>query len=134
MAKKAPNPIDKHIGARIRMRRMMLGISQEKLGEALGLTFQQVQKYEKGANRVGGSRMQQIATVLQVPVGWFYEGAPGGTVAIAPASDFTTTFLADRQGLAIARAFVAITSPEQRNAIVAMVQACVPGAAKHKAA
>ena len=76
MAKKAPNPTDKHVGARVRMRRMMLGMSQEKLGDALGLTFQQVQKYEKGANRIGASRLQQISHILQVPVSFFFEGAP----------------------------------------------------------
>ena len=76
MAKKAPNPIDKHVGSRVRMRRMMLSMSQEKLGDALGLTFQQVQKYEKGTNRIGASRLQQIAHILQVPVSFFFEGAP----------------------------------------------------------
>ena len=76
MAKKAPNPIDKHVGSRVRMRRMMLGMSQEKLGDALGLTFQQVQKYEKGTNRIGASRLQQISLILQVPVAFFFEGAP----------------------------------------------------------
>ena len=76
MVKKAPNPIDKHVGSRVRMRRMMLGMSQEKLGDALGLTFQQVQKYEKGSNRIGASRLQQISLILQVPVSFFFEGAP----------------------------------------------------------
>src|SRR6201746_2552328 len=76
IAKKAPNPTDKHVGARVRMRRMMLSMSQEKLGDALGLTFQQVQKYEKGANRIGASRLQQISQILQVPVSFFFEGAP----------------------------------------------------------
>jgi transcriptional regulator with XRE-family HTH domain len=76
VAKKAPNPIDKHVGSRVRMRRMMLGMSQEKLGDALGLTFQQVQKYEKGTNRIGASRLQQISNILQVPVAFFFEGAP----------------------------------------------------------
>src|ERR1700693_2413818 len=76
VAKKAPNPIDKHVGSRVRMRRMMLGMSQEKLGDALGLTFQQVQKYEKGTNRIGASRLQQISLILQVPVAFFFEGAP----------------------------------------------------------
>jgi transcriptional regulator with XRE-family HTH domain len=71
MAKKSPNPVDRHVGARLRMRRMMLPMSQEKLGEALGLTFQQVQKYEKGANRIGASRLQQISQILQVPVSFF---------------------------------------------------------------
>ncbi len=76
MAKKAPNPIDKHVGSRVRMRRMMLSMSQEKLGDALNLTFQQVQKYEKGTNRIGASRLQQISNILQVPVSFFFEGAP----------------------------------------------------------
>ncbi|MSP33216.1 MAG: XRE family transcriptional regulator, partial [Pseudolabrys sp.] len=74
MAKKVPNPIDKHVGSRVRMRRMMLSMSQGKLGDALGLTFQQVQKYEKGANRIGASRLQQISNILQVPVSFFFEG------------------------------------------------------------
>ena len=77
MAKKIPNPVDKHAGSRVRMRRVMLSMSQEKLGDALGLTFQQVQKYEKGSNRMGSSRLQQIANVLQVPVTFFFDGAPG---------------------------------------------------------
>src|SRR5438105_3475779 len=74
--KKTPNPIDKHVGSRVRMRRMMLGMSQEKLGDALDLTFQQVQKYEKGTNRIGASRLQEISHILQVPVSFFFEGAP----------------------------------------------------------
>ena len=71
MAKKAPNPVDRHVGGRVRMRRMMLAMSQEKLGESIGLTFQQVQKYEKGTNRIGASRLQQISQILQVPVSFF---------------------------------------------------------------
>src|SRR5262249_9968356 len=74
--KKLPNPVDKHVGRRVRMRRLMLAMSQEKLGDALGLTFQQVQKYEKGTNRIGASRLQQISHILQVPVAFFFEGAP----------------------------------------------------------
>jgi transcriptional regulator with XRE-family HTH domain len=70
------NPIDKYVGRRVRMRRLMLAMSQEKLGDALGLTFQQVQKYEKGTNRIGASRLQQISHILQVPVAFFFEGAP----------------------------------------------------------
>src|SRR5258707_12857077 len=98
MAKKAPNPIDKHVGSRVRMRRIMLGMSQEKLGGALGLTFQQIQKYEKGTNRVGASRLQQIADVLQIHVSFMFEGAPSGgagglSEAASPAyvSDFLAT-------------------------------------------
>ena len=74
MAKKSPNPTDKYVGSRVRMRRLMLSMSQEKLGEKLGLTFQQVQKYEKGTNRIGASRLQHIAQILKVPVSFFFEG------------------------------------------------------------
>ena len=69
--KKQPNPIDIHVGSRIRLRRTMLGMSQEKLGESLGITFQQIQKYEKGTNRVGASRLQNISSILNVPVAFF---------------------------------------------------------------
>src|SRR5436853_7934573 len=99
MAKKAPNPIDKHVGSRVRMRRMMLSMSQEKLGDALSLTFQQVQKYEKGANRIGASRLQQIARILQVPVSFFFEGAPSqpddgaGGFEEAPSPSYVADFL-----------------------------------------
>ena len=75
--KKKPNPIDIHVGSRIRLRRNILGMSQEKLGESLGITFQQIQKYEKGTNRVGASRLQAIASVLNAPVAFFFEDAPG---------------------------------------------------------
>src|SRR5712664_3195721 len=102
--KKSGNPIDKHVGARVRMRRMMLGMSQTKLGEALGLTFQQVQKYEKGTNRIGASRLQHISHILQVPVSFFFEGAPtlpgqpkGSSDAPSPA--YVTDFLASSDGL-----------------------------------
>src|SRR5512138_3267596 len=71
--KKKPNPIDIHVGSRIRLRRTLLGMSQQKLGEAIGLTFQQVQKYERGANRVGSSRMFELARVLDVPISYFFE-------------------------------------------------------------
>src|SRR3954453_23874231 len=74
---KEPQPIDRHVGARIRHKRMMLGVSQEALGDALGVTFQQVQKYEKGMNRVGASRLQAIANFLEVPVSYFFDGAGG---------------------------------------------------------
>ena len=79
MSIKAPNPVDKYVGSRVRMRRIMLGMSQEKLGEALGLTFQQIQKYEKGTNRVGASRLQQISEILQVPVSFLFDGGPSGS-------------------------------------------------------
>ena len=72
---KTPNPVDKHVGSRVRMRRRMLAMSQGKLGDALGLTFQQVQKYERGTNRIGAGRLQEISHILQVPIAFFYEGA-----------------------------------------------------------
>src|SRR6266568_5849156 len=98
LAKKAPNPTDKHVGSRVRMRRMMLGMSQEKLGDSLGLTFQQVQKYEKGANRIGASRLQQISHILQVPVAFFFEGAlaPHGSNASALSMAEIDDFVSDR--------------------------------------
>ena len=117
MAKKAPNPIDKHVGSRVRMRRMMLGMSQEKLGDALGLTFQQVQKYEKGTNRIGASRLQQIAHILQVPVAFFFEGAPNlhpgdrNGMAEAPSPAYVSDFLATSDGLALTKAFMRIKEP-----------------------
>ena len=111
MAKKAPNPIDKHVGSRVRMRRMMLAMSQEKLGDALGLTFQQVQKYEKGTNRIGASRLQQISHILQVPVSFFFDGAPiiagmprAEGVSEAPSPAYVSDFLATSDGLALTKA------------------------------
>jgi transcriptional regulator with XRE-family HTH domain len=132
IAKKAPNPTDKHVGARVRMRRMMLGMSQEKLGDALGLTFQQVQKYEKGANRIGASRLQQIAHILQVPVSFFFEGAPSvpGQVpaegfAEAPSPAYVSDFLATSDGLALTKAFMRIKDPKLRRRIVDLVEQMV---------
>ena len=128
MAKKAPNPTDKHVGARVRMRRMMLGMSQEKLGDALGLTFQQVQKYEKGANRIGASRLQQIAHILQVPVSFFFEGAPnvpGQTTdgfGEAPSPAYVADFLATSDGLALTKAFMGIKDAKLRRRIVDLVE------------
>src|SRR5579862_8627146 len=115
VAKKAPNPIDKHVGSRVRMRRMMLSMSQEKLGDALGLTFQQVQKYEKGTNRIGASRLQQITQILQVPVSFFFEGAPhvgegrhNGGMGEAPSPAYVSDFLATSDGLSLTKAFMRI--------------------------
>lgn len=81
---RGPDPTDVHVGSRVRMRRMMLGISQEKLGIPMGVTFQQVQKYEKGTNRISASRLQQIAHVLSVPVSFFFEGAPDASGQLSP--------------------------------------------------
>ncbi|MFN3658292.1 MAG: helix-turn-helix domain-containing protein [Pseudolabrys sp.] len=129
MAKKAPNPIDKHVGSRVRMRRMMLSMSQEKLGDALGLTFQQVQKYEKGTNRIGASRLQQIAHILQVPVSFFFEGAPhspgihgGGGMSEAPSPAYVSDFLATSDGLSLTKSFMKIKNGKLRRRIVDLVE------------
>lgn len=114
-----PRAVDKHIGARIRMRRGELGIGQAALGDKLGVSFQQVQKYEKGANRVGGSRMAAIAEVLQVDVGFFYLDSPGVT---GPCDSVMDNFMASRDGLMIAQAFVRIANPEVRAAIAGFVR------------
>jgi transcriptional regulator with XRE-family HTH domain len=127
MAKKAPDPTDKHVGARVRMRRMMLGMSQEKLGDALGLTFQQVQKYEKGANRIGASRLQQISHILQVPVSFFFDGAPNVPgqpegLGEAPSPAYVSDFLATSDGLALTKAFMGIKNAKLRRQIVNLVE------------
>ena len=127
MTSKAPNPVDKYVGSRVRMRRIMLGMSQEKLGEALGLTFQQVQKYEKGTNRVGASRIQQISEILQVPVSFLFEGGPSGIVTAGSFGEgtspaYVSDFLATSEGLALTRAFTRITNAKLRRSIVDMVE------------
>lgn len=127
MSVKAPNPVDKYVGSRIRMRRIMLGMSQEKLGESLGLTFQQIQKYEKGTNRVGASRLQQISEILQVPVSFLFEGGPGGAMnanglAEAPSPAYVSDFLATSEGLALTRAFTRINDSKLRRSIVDLVE------------
>ena len=134
MAKKAPNPVDKHVGSRVRMRRMMLGMSQEKLGDALGLTFQQVQKYEKGTNRIGASRLQQISHILQVPVSFFFEGAPNTSPATraegmgeAPSPAYVSDFLATSDGLALTKAFMRINDSKLRRRIVDLVEQIASG-------
>ncbi|SHF64586.1 Transcriptional regulator, contains XRE-family HTH domain [Kaistia soli DSM 19436] len=125
--KKVPNPIDVHVGGRVRLRRMMQNMSQEKLGESLGITFQQIQKYEKGTNRIGASRLQHISSVLQVPVSFFFEDAPGspsdvGFEEARPAA-FVTDFLSSAEGLQLNRAFVRIKDPKVRRKIVDLVRA-----------
>ncbi len=127
MSTKAPNPVDKYVGSRVRMRRIMLGMSQEKLGEALGLTFQQVQKYEKGTNRVGASRLQQISEILQVPVSFLFDGGPSGAANTGGFSEgsspaYVSDFLATSEGLALTRAFTRITDAKMRRSIVDLVE------------
>jgi len=111
------------------MRRMMLAMSQEKLGDALGLTFQQVQKYEKGTNRIGASRLQQISHILQVPVSFFFEGAPSVALAAradgmgeAPSPAYVSDFLATSDGLALTKALMRIGDSKLRRRIVDLVE------------
>jgi transcriptional regulator with XRE-family HTH domain len=123
MPKKVPNPVDKHVGSRVRMRRMMLGMSQEKLGDSLGLTFQQVQKYEKGTNRIGASRLQQISIILQVPVAFFFEGAPGPDgLAEGASPEYVTDFLSSSDGLNLVKAFTRIPNAALRRRVVDLVE------------
>ena len=129
------NPIDKHVGSRVRMRRLMLDMSQTDLGDALGLTFQQVQKYEKGANRVSASRLQHLSQILQVPVPFFFEGAPAPIdlppaegAADAASPSFVSDFLATSEGLDLVRAFTCIEDAKLRRAIVRLVDEIAPEA------
>ena len=120
--------VDKHVGHRIRMRRKMLSLSQESLAAQLGITFQQVQKYEKGTNRVGASRLQNISSILNVPVSFFFEDAPGDSagqpgMAEASSSNYVVDFLSSSEGLQLNRAFVKITDPKVRRRLVDLVKA-----------
>ena len=124
---KSPNPIDKHVGTRVRMRRMMLDMSQTALGDALGITFQQVQKYEKGTNRISASRLQQACDILQVPIAFFFEGLPTapavtGSIETQLSTDQFTDFMATRDGLALAKAFMRIGNVQLRRRILHLVE------------
>lgn len=129
MAGKKPNPVDTHVGSRVRLRRTLLGMSQKRLGDAMRLTFQQVQKYEKGVNRIGASRLFHISRILDVPVQFFFEEAPqtdGAVVAgmAEPESEiFILEFLNSREGLELNRAFVKIGDPKVRKSVVDLVRA-----------
>ncbi|MBX3512333.1 MAG: helix-turn-helix transcriptional regulator [Xanthobacteraceae bacterium] len=133
MTKKEPNPIDRHVGSRVRMRRMMISMSQEKLGERLGITFQQVQKYEKGTNRIGASRLHQIANILSVPVAFFYDDMPGGEAAAGFGESgnpvYVSEFMSSPEGLALAKAFMKVADPKLRRRIVDLVEAMVAASA-----
>ena len=126
---KSPNPIDKHVGGRVKMRRMLLGFSQEKLGEALGVTFQQVQKYEKGTNRIGAGRLQDIARILDAPPSFFFDGGPSESgegrsgFAEDKGAGFVVDFLSTVEGLQLNKAFASITDQKVRRRIVDLVVA-----------
>ena len=129
MIKKVPDPVDVHVGGRVRLRRMLIGMSQEKLGDALNLTFQQVQKYEKGANRIGAGRLFRIAQLLGVSVQFFFDDAPVGTVgegmgfAEADPTPMLMDFVNTPEGVHLNRAFAAIKDPVVRKRIVDLVRA-----------
>jgi len=119
---KVPNSIDVHVGSRIRFRRTTLGLSQEKLGDGLGITFQQVQKYEKGTNRVGASRLQNIASILNVPISFFFEEAAIAAGEGPNEISDISIFISSSEGLALNRAFVSISDPAVRQSIVKLAK------------
>ncbi|MBO6717784.1 MAG: helix-turn-helix transcriptional regulator [Rhizobiaceae bacterium] len=127
-SKKKPNPIDVHVGSRVRLRRNMLGMSQEKLGEMLGITFQQIQKYEKGTNRIGASRLQAIASILNVAPAFFFEGGPdvseqrGAGFAEEKAANYVVDFLSSTEGLRLNRSFVKIADAGTRKKLIELIE------------
>jgi len=128
------NPVDVHVGSRVRLRRTLLGMSQEKLGEAIGLTFQQVQKYERGANRIGSSRLFDLSRILDVPISFFYDDMPDEVKALSPvsivkgeASQATSAHqeqdvLARRETLELVRAFYKISDPKVRAQVYSLAK------------
>jgi len=118
------HPVDRHVGLRIRMRRKELGLSQDRLADALGITFQQIQKYERGANRVSASKLWETARALQVPINYFYEGLPEDGEASAAASG-AHAFLLTAEGLELASNFPKLSDPRLRRKIVELLRAMV---------
>jgi transcriptional regulator with XRE-family HTH domain len=124
-----PNPVDVHVGARVRLRRTLLGMSQEKLGEAIGLTFQQVQKYERGANRIGASRLFDLSRVLDVPIAYFFEelgGEPSREVMSlgeAPVAAYQAGPLIKRETLELVRAYLRIHDTQVRRRLFDLTKA-----------
>lgn len=135
-----PNPIDVHVGSRVRLRRTLLGMSQEKLGDAIGLTFQQVQKYERGANRIGSSRLFDLSRVLDVPVSFFFDDMPAEIAESAPGSDselaessaesYAADPLAKRETLELVRAYYQIEEPSVRKRLFDLAKALANTAEK----
>jgi transcriptional regulator with XRE-family HTH domain len=124
-SQKSPHPIDKHVGSRIRMRRALLGMTQQRLADSLSLTFQQVQKYEKGTNRVSASRLQQIATLLGVEVGFFYEGAgqvPGGSSALDRQAAMLAEVSSSSEGVRLINSFARISDPVVRRRLADLAE------------
>jgi transcriptional regulator with XRE-family HTH domain len=124
--KKQANPIDGQVGNRVRLRRMLIGMSQERLGELLGLTFQQVQKYEKGVNRIGAGRLFEVSRILGVPIDYFYEGVSGAVggagFAENDASPPVMEFVSSGEGLQLSLAFMKIKDPKLRKRVLDLVK------------
>ncbi|MCR5878036.1 helix-turn-helix domain-containing protein [Phenylobacterium sp. J367] len=120
---RGPNPIDRHVGLRIRMRRKELGVSQEKLAESIGLTFQQIQKYERAANRVSASKLWEMARALSTSVAYFYEGLAGETAQPAAPRESARDFLLTPEGMELASAFPRIGEARVRRKILELVRA-----------
>ncbi len=134
-----PSPVDVHVGRRVRMRRTLLGMSQTTLGEAIGLTFQQVQKYERGTNRVSSSRLYDVARVLDVPVEFFFEDMPAEVVGSSPSqrrgkakerARYEFDPMAKRETLELVRAYYKISDPQVRKLLFAMVKTLGAGASE----
>ena len=121
MTKKA-NPIDGQVGNRVRIRRMLIGMSQEKLGDLLGLTFQQVQKYEKGINRIGAGRLFEIARILDVPIDFFYDGVGTPSDGLGEARAPVMEFVSSTEGLQLSLAFMKIKDPKVRKRVLDLVK------------
>lgn len=134
-----PSPIDTHVGSRVRLRRTLLGLSQEKLGEALGLTFQQVQKYERGVNRIGASRLFDLSRVLDVPIGFFFDDMPGSTPGANSMArprmaggfaeqqeGFEDDTLHKRETLELVRAYYRINEPAVRKRVFDLIKSLAP--------
>jgi transcriptional regulator with XRE-family HTH domain len=132
-----PNPVDVHVGSRIRLRRTLLGLSQEKLAEAIGLTFQQVQKYERGANRVGSSRLFDLSRVLDVPISYFFDEMPNSVqdkspsrlmgLATPPTVEYEPDPMAKRETLELVRAYYRITEPAVRKRLFELIKSIARG-------
>lgn len=119
-----PHPFDLHVGGRVRTRRKLMGLSQEALAEGIGLTFQQVQKYERGSNRISASKLYEIAVTLKTPMAWFCEGYGAAPGEYVEASDEAAihAFLMTTEGIALARAFPQVTSLRQRKRLLDLIQ------------
>jgi len=136
MTKKAPNPIDVHVGSRLRIRRMLIGMSQEKLGESLDVTFQQIQKYEKGSNRVSASRLFDISRILDVPVQFFFDDIKDGNATKKSGGKEQSDafqmidFLSSSDGAQLIRTFSGIEDAEVRRNIIDLVKSIADSAAR----